>query len=64
MNSVLRRELKLTKSRDLRSLIEPVHRGEEVSDNAMNWPGCRVYEAKDYLLHVQSALLAAVLVYE
>ncbi len=42
----------------------PVHRGEEVSDNAMNWPGCRVYEAKDYLLHAQSALLAAVLAEE
>ena len=39
----------------------PVHRGEEVSDCAMNWQGCRVYEAKDYLLHAQNALLAAVL---
>ena len=39
----------------------PVHRGEEVSDSAMNWPGCRVYEAKEYLLHAQNALLAAVL---
>ena len=39
----------------------PVHRGEEVSDNAMNWPGCRVYEAKEYLLHAQDALLVALL---
>lgn len=39
----------------------PVHRGEEVSDSAMNWPGCRVYEAKEYLLHAQNALMAAVL---
>lgn len=39
----------------------PVHRGEEVSESAMNWPGCRVYEAKEYLLHAQSALLAVVL---
>ena len=44
----------------------PVHRGEEVSDSAMNWPGCRVYEAKEYLLHAQNALLAALVnpVYE
>ena len=39
----------------------PVHRGEEVSDGAMNWPGCRVYEAKEYLLHAQNALLASLL---
>ena len=39
----------------------PVHRGEEVSDSAMNWPGCRVYEAKEYLLHAQSALLVSLL---
>ena len=39
----------------------PVHRGEEVSDGAMNWPGCRVYEAKEYLLHAQNALLVALL---
>ena len=37
----------------------PVHRGEEVSDSAMNWPACCVYEAKEYLLHAQNALLAA-----
>ena len=39
----------------------PVHRGEEVSDSAMNWPACRVYEAKEYLLHAQNALLVALL---
>ena len=39
----------------------PVHRGEEVSAGAMNWPGCRVYEAKEYLLHAQSALLVSLL---
>lgn len=39
----------------------PVQRGEEVSDSAMNWPGCRVYEAKEYLLHAQNALLVALL---
>ena len=39
----------------------PVHRGEEVTDCAMNWPGCRVYEAKEYLLHAQNALLAALM---
>ena len=41
----------------------PVHRGEEVSDGAMNWPGCRVYEAKEYLLHAQNALLVSLLNY-
>ena len=39
----------------------PVHRGQEVSVSAMGWPACRVYEAKEYLLHAQNALLAAVL---
>lgn len=39
----------------------PVHRGEEVSEEAMNWEGCRVYEAKEYLLHAQNALLATIL---
>lgn len=39
----------------------PVHRGEEVSDSAMSWPGCRVYEAKEYLQHAQNALLVALL---
>jgi ornithine carbamoyltransferase len=36
----------------------PVTRGEEVSEDAMTSPKCRVYEAKDYLLHAQNALLA------
>ena len=39
----------------------PVTRGEEVSDDAMTSPKCRVYEAKDYLLHAQNALLATCL---
>ena len=39
----------------------PVHKGEEVSENAMNWPGCRVYEAKEFLLHAQNALLVSLL---
>ena len=39
----------------------PVHRGEEVSEGAMTWPGCRVYEAKEYLLYAQSALLVSLL---
>ncbi len=36
----------------------PVTRGEEVSEDAMTSPKCMVYEAKDYLLHAQNALLA------
>lgn len=39
----------------------PVTRGEEVSEDAMTSPGCRVYEAKGHLLHAQNALLAALL---
>ena len=39
----------------------PVHRGEEVAESAMNSPGCRVYEAKEYLLHAQNALLVALI---
>ena len=39
----------------------PVHRGEEVSQSAMNSSTCRVYEAKQYLLHAQNALLATLL---
>lgn len=39
----------------------PVHRGEEVSEDAMISPHCRVYEAKDWLLHAQNALLLALL---
>ena len=36
----------------------PVHRTEEVDDDAMRSPQCRVYEAKEYLLHAQNAVLA------
>jgi ornithine carbamoyltransferase len=36
----------------------PVTRGEEVSEDALASPKCRVYEAKAYLLHAQNALLA------
>jgi ornithine carbamoyltransferase len=39
----------------------PVHRGEEVSSDAMDSPRCRVYEAKEYLLHAQNALLVHLL---
>lgn len=39
----------------------PVHRGEEVSDDAVSSPQCSVYEAKDYLLHAQNALLIMIL---
>lgn len=37
----------------------PVTRGEEVSADAMDSPKCRVYQAKEYLLHAQNALLTA-----
>ena len=36
----------------------PVHRGEEVDAEVMHAPQCRVYEAKEYLLHAQNAVLA------
>jgi ornithine carbamoyltransferase len=36
----------------------PVHRGEEVDAAVMQSPHCRVYEAKEYLLHAQNAILA------
>jgi ornithine carbamoyltransferase len=39
----------------------PVTRGEEVSEDAMESPRCKVYQAKDYLLHAQNALLAVLL---
>ena len=39
----------------------PVHRGEKVSESAMKSSACRVYEAKQYLLHAQNALLATLL---
>jgi len=35
----------------------PVTRGEEVSADAMQAAKCRVYEAKQWLLHAQNALL-------
>lgn len=37
----------------------PVTRGEEVSDDAMGYLGHQVYEAKNYLLHAQNAVLTA-----
>lgn len=39
----------------------PVHRGEEVSEDAMRSPACQVYEAKEYLLHAQNAVLVNLL---
>jgi ornithine carbamoyltransferase len=39
----------------------PVHRGEEVSDDAMQSSACCVYEAKEYLLHAQNAVLVNLL---
>ena len=39
----------------------PVHRGEEVSGEVMKSPACRVYEAKEYLLHAQNAVLVSML---
>ena len=36
----------------------PVQRGEEVSEDAMRSAACCVYEAKEYLLHAQNAVLA------
>ncbi len=39
----------------------PVHRGEEVSDGAMRSSACCVYEAKEYLLHAQNAILVTLL---
>ncbi len=39
----------------------PVHRGEEVSDDAMRSSACCVYEAKEYLLHAQNAVLVHLL---
>ncbi len=35
----------------------PVHRGEEVSESALNHSSFVSYEAKEYLLHVQNAIL-------
>ncbi len=39
----------------------PVHRGEEVSADAMQSPACCVYAAKEYLLHAQNAVLVHLL---
>ncbi len=39
----------------------PVHRGEEVSEDAMQSSTCCVYEAKEYLLHAQNAVLVHLL---
>jgi ornithine carbamoyltransferase len=38
----------------------PVHRGEELSADAIGSPHCRVYEAKDWLLHAQNALMMTI----
>ncbi len=35
----------------------PVTRGQELSEDSLSAPACRVYEAKDCLLHAQNALL-------
>lgn len=40
----------------------PVTRGQEVSQDAMNHPKCTARAAKDYLLHVQNAVLEDFLV--
>jgi ornithine carbamoyltransferase len=45
----------------LDGLCPPVHRGEEVSTDAMTSPACCVFEAKDYLLHAQNARLGTLL---
>lgn len=50
--------LKLTPASCVFLPCPPVTRGEEVSEGALASPKCRVYEAKDYLLHAQNALLA------
>ncbi|MGC9396052.1 MAG: ornithine carbamoyltransferase [Anaerolineae bacterium] len=39
----------------------PVTRGEEVSEDAMAYLGHQVYEAKEYLLHAQNAILTTLL---
>jgi ornithine carbamoyltransferase len=39
----------------------PVTRGEEVSEEAMEYLGQHVYEAKEYLLHAQNAVLTTLL---
>ncbi len=39
----------------------PVHRGEEVSEGVMQSSACCVYQAKEYLLHTQNAILVTLL---
>jgi ornithine carbamoyltransferase len=39
----------------------PVTRGEEISEDAMDHLGHHVYEAKEYLLHAQNAVLSTLL---
>jgi ornithine carbamoyltransferase len=39
----------------------PVHRGEEVSEDGMTHPTCKVIAAKAFLLHAQNALLEWIL---
>ncbi len=39
----------------------PVTRGEEVSTDAMKYHGSHLYQAKEYLLHAQNAILTALL---
>lgn len=53
--------LKITASDVLFLPCPPVHRGEEVSEDVMRSPACRVYEAKEYLLHAQNAVLVNLL---
>ena len=52
--------LKLTPDSCVFLPCPPVTRGEEVSEDAMASPKCRVYE-EDYLLHAQNALLASLI---
>ena len=54
-------KLKLTSSDVLFLPCPPVTRGEEVSEDAMTYLGHHVYEAKEYLLHAQNAVLTALL---
>ena len=41
--------------------VRPFTEAKKYLMAAMNWPGCRVYEAKEYLLHAQNALLVSLL---
>lgn len=53
--------LKLAASDILFLPCPPVTRGEEVSEDAMEYLGQHVYEAKEYLLHAQNAVLTTLL---